>query len=227
MEIGVRGEKEVAWWLNTYLPFNMQYYAIAPFGKNVYTDVDVWENFRYGGNIALDTLRSKKIGLDIDSKRLSPEMAKVMKQTLSFSTPKGYCAILDGDISEPYRAALYAYHLNCSGNWKRIETEKLNDDLDVGLRISKFLAKLGLKDATAVHAGFPNTDDKTYVLLPPSATCRWSGYKSTVRSHSTYSEICNQSPTGKHNFKQRVFYHFTTDLLNWDNFCGIVGLRAK
>src|SRR5207245_3320574 len=129
-------------------------------------------------NIANDTIGSRKIALDIDSK-LSLLMRKVANKTLSFKSPKGYGIILNGPIPEPSYSIIRALKLNNRGDWKVLNESSSLSDLKEGLRVGKFLRKLGLKDATAIHSSFADTDGLTYMLLPPSETCRWQCYKST------------------------------------------------
>jgi hypothetical protein len=215
-----RPASAVLWWASTYAPLGLKLYAIAPGSKAYYKNIDPWECFRLGGNIAIDTIGSNKIALDVDA-RLSSLMVKVARQTLSFRSPKGYGIILDGPIPEPSYEVIRTLKLNNRGDWKEVE----NDLLSEALRVGKFLRKLGLKDATAIHSSFADTDGLTYMLLPPSETCKWQGYKSTVLGHSTCLPMCNSSPNGKHDFRARTFVHYTTDLLDWNGFCKIVGLK--
>jgi len=196
-------------------------YAIAPRSKAFYKNLNPWKCFALGGNIALDTIGSNKIALDIDAS-LSPLMRKVAKQTLSIRTPKGYGVILDGPIPEPSYSVIHTLKMNNRGDWKQVDRDLLKD----ALRVGKFLRKLGLKDATAIHSSFPDTDGLTYMLLPPSETCKWQGYKSTVLGHSTCLSICNQSPTGLHEFSTRIFINDDC-MLDWDSFCEIVGLKIE
>src|SRR6266568_978913 len=213
---------EVAWWMSVYAPLKLKLYAIAPLSKAYYKNLDPWKCFELGGNIAIDTIGSNKIALDIDAS-LSPLMRKVANKTFSIKSPKGYGIILDGPIPEPSYSIIRALKLNNRGDWKLVN----GDDLKEGLRVGKFLQNLGLKDATAIHSSFADTDGLTYMLLPPSETCKWQGYKSTVLGHSTCLPICNQSPNGKHDFRARTFVHYTTDLLDWNEFCKIVGLKIE
>jgi hypothetical protein len=220
MEHRERGNFEMEWWQHVYRPLNFSFYAIAPDSKAYYKNLDAWKCFRLGGNIAIDTIRSKKIALDIDA-GLSPSMRKVANKTLSFKSPKGYGIILDDTMMDKSYDVIRALKMNNRGDWAKIDKDLLKDALKVG----RFLHKLGLKDATAIHSSFEDTDGLTYMLLPPSETCRWQGYKSTVLGHSTCLPICNQSPNGRHDFRARTFIHYTTNLLDWDGFCKIVGLK--
>ncbi len=216
-----RRVEEVVFWKQNYDRLGLSLYAIAPGSKAYYKNLDPWECFALGGNIALDTIGSNKIALDIDAS-LSPLMRKVANQTLSIKTPKGYGIVLDGPIPEPSYSVIKALKLNNRGDWKLLEDTAL---LKEALRVGKFLAKLGLKDATAIHSSFADTDGLTYMLLPPSSTCKWQGYKSTVLGHSTCLPICNQSPNKKHQFIARTFVNYTTELLDWNDFCRIIGLK--
>jgi hypothetical protein len=220
MHSSTRPDSEVRWWMNTYEPLGFELYAIAPGSKVYYKNLNAWECFSLGGNIAVDTVKSKVIALDIDAS-LSPLMRKVANETLSIKTPKGYGIILHDNMMDKSYSVLRALKMNNRGDWAKVDKDLLKDALKVG----KFLRKLGLKDATAIHSSFPDTDGLTYMLLPPSETCKWQGYKSTVLGHSTCLPICNQSPSGKHDFCTRTFVHFTTELLGWDGFCRIVGLK--
>jgi hypothetical protein len=224
MEHRERRNSEVEWWQHVYRPLNFSLYAIAPGSKAYYKNLDVWTCFKLGGNIAIDTIKSNKIALDVDA-GLSPLMRKVANRTLSFKSPKGYGIILDGPIPEPSYSVIRALKLNNRGDWKVLKEMEGDVKLSEALKVGRFLRGLGLKDATAIHSSFEDTDGLTYMLLPPSETCRWQGYKSTVLGHSTCLPICNQSPNGRHDFRARTFIHYTIDLLDWDDFCKIVGLK--
>jgi hypothetical protein len=220
MQHNSRSPEEVRFWKETYEMLGLEYYAIAPGSKAYYKDIDPWVGFAMGGNIAVDTKSSKVIALDVDAS-LSSLMRKVANKTLSIKSPKGYGIILHDTMMDKSYSVIRALKMNNRGEWAKVDKDLLKDALKVG----KFLAKLGLKDSTAIHSDFPDTDGLTYMLLPPSETCKWQGYKGTVLGHSTCLSICNQSPNGKHDFRARSFVHYTTDLLDWDEFCRMVKLK--
>ena len=112
---GERSMSEVAMWVGIYVPLDLEMYAIAPGSKAYYKNISPWTCFRLGGNIALDTIGSNKIALDIDVS-LSPLMRRVANQTLSIKTPKGYGIVLDGPIPEPSYSVIKALKLNNRGD---------------------------------------------------------------------------------------------------------------
>src|SRR5689334_13102010 len=138
MQHNNRSLETVNFWKETYEILGFEYYAIAPGSKAYYKDIDPWSCFALGGNIAVDTIGSNVIALDVDAS-LSPLMRKVAKKTLSIRSPKGYGVILHGPIPEPSYSVIKTLKMNNRGEWKQVDKDLLAEALKVG----NFLRKLG------------------------------------------------------------------------------------
>jgi hypothetical protein len=200
-------------------PFGFKYLAIEPRSKAHYPNVDPWEAFRLGANIAAQYDGWKHILVDWDSPR-TPDFATAIIQT-----PKGYCIVLDGEGVERYYRPLNAYRLAQKGLLDNVDDE----DFKIGKRIKERLERFGVKDDTAFHGMFLSADGVTYSLLPPSVSCVYQGRRGRrVREHSSQLPLCNQAPrrsNGRHVWRQRTWYNLTYDLMSVAEFFEIIGVN--
>ena len=212
----MRSRKSVANWKRIYKPFKFKLLTIVPYSKEAYEDAPVWESFADGSNIAAQYDEQRHIFGDIDTLRPNRRMRRILKRTLSWRTPKGFCAVFTGPLEKRFYRAFYA--LRCADLVKDKKTGKWLWD-QIIQKIRKSLASLGLSDDMALHGIFKDMDLLTYVLLVPSVTCRHQGRKGTpVRKHTSQIPYCNQSPDKKHFYVTRTFYNYTTELMNVNEF---------
>lgn len=188
----------------------------------------MWESFADGSNIAANYDGMRHIFADIDTLRPNRRMRRILKRTLSWRTPKGFCAVFSGPLEKRFYDAIYA--VRCAdlvkdkkGKWLWGEIDR--DDLRFGLRLRKKLIALGLTDQLALHGIFKDLDNLTYVLIPPSITCKFNGWKGQhVRKHTSQISYCNQSPNSDHRhvLVARRFYNYTADLMSVNEFLRLV-----
>ncbi len=206
-------------WKRIYSPFHFRFLTIAPLSKEGYPHTPVWDAFSYGANIAVQADGMRHVTLDIDTHRLTPFVRKVMKQTLSWKTPKGYGMAFDGPVATNYRDAFFALRYVDLILWDKVNEK----DFALGRRIRERLVAQGITDKTAVHGIFRHLDGLSYVLVPPSVSCRYQGKSrdgkvQRVREHSSQIKFCNNSPDGKHHYVMREFVNYTLRLMKFNRF---------
>jgi len=189
-----------------------------------------WTVFDYDGNLSIQYDGQKHIFGDVDSTRLTPLMRRILRSTLSWKSPKGYGFVLLGPVGKNYYDALHA--LRCidlfrdkRGSW--LWEHAGEKELRFGRLIRRRLKANGMRDNMPLHGIFRDMDTLTYVLVPPSVTCRYQGKNGVpVNKHSSVIPFCNSgSPDKNHHFFTRKFYNFVpsnSDLLSFDEFMSLI-----